>query len=176
MASNWITATLAPGVTCEVSEDGRVRGSDGRRLRLDMDPRGYLRVRFGASGKIRARVHRLIATAFVPNPLGKPQVNHIDGNKRNNAASNLEWCTPRENQRHAITSGLRDIRKSGAIVRSSWPANRKHPVRLSASERLRLYERYGQGREFKQLAAEFGVSLRTAVLIVEQHRPETVAT
>lgn len=51
-------------------------------------------------------VHRLIATAFVPNPDNLPQVNHIDGNTRNNAASNLEWVTAKGNVNHAIVTGL----------------------------------------------------------------------
>lgn len=66
------------------------------------DGDGYLSVTLHNRSKNRRfLVHRLVAKAFVPNPDGKPQVNHIDGDKANNRADNLEWCTREENMRHA---------------------------------------------------------------------------
>ena len=56
--------------------------------------------------KKRCYAHRLVATAFIPNPTGKPEVNHKDGNKLNNCVDNLEWVTSQENKQHALFNSL----------------------------------------------------------------------
>lgn len=54
-------------------------------------------------GKVKQiHIHRLLATHFIPNPNNLPQVNHIDGNKKNNDLSNLEWVTRSQNMKHAV--------------------------------------------------------------------------
>lgn len=93
----------------EVSNKGNVRSLDrksgryvrkGRWLRpfLVPDENGYKHVCLSAYGvREQKAVHRLVAEAFVRNPDNKPQVNHIDENKLNNTADNLEWVTQQEN-------------------------------------------------------------------------------
>ena len=71
----------------------------------------YLSVNLCGNGKMKQRtIHSLVAKAFIPNPLKKPEVNHDDGHKLNCHISNLYWATTAENQQHALKNGLR---KSG---------------------------------------------------------------
>jgi hypothetical protein len=67
---------------------------------------GYIQVVLRKNNKPKhLMVHRLVGIAFIKNPQNKPQINHIDSNKSNNIALNLEWCTASENQIHAIING-----------------------------------------------------------------------
>lgn len=71
------------------------------------DSYGYKVVKMRNKDKVcTLKVHRIVATAFLPNPNNKPQVNHKDGNKTNNSVTNLEWVTASENIKHAKALGL----------------------------------------------------------------------
>lgn len=78
----------------EVSDTGLVRNKvSGKILKPSKDKYGYLRVKLYKDGiRKTIRIHRLVAEAFLPNPLNLPQVNHIDENKSNNNVENLEFC------------------------------------------------------------------------------------
>lgn len=96
-----------------VTEDGKIfshnfhREHHKKEMKTKISNRGYNRIglRNGNFQKFYS-IHRLVAEAFIPNPYGLSQVNHIDGNKNNNSISNLEWCTQSENILHAYKIGL----------------------------------------------------------------------
>lgn len=81
---------------------------NGKILKQAINSHGYpcVTIKFLDGTQKVVTVHRLIAMTFIPNVEGKPQVNHIDGDKRNNNVSNLEWCTASENLKHAFKTGL----------------------------------------------------------------------
>lgn len=78
-----------------------------KQLKPYNDEKGYFMVSLYNNKKIKTkRIHEIVAKTFILNPDNLPQVNHIDGNKHNNRIDNLEWCTSKENIRHAWKNGL----------------------------------------------------------------------
>lgn len=140
----------------EVSDTGKVFDTHTQELvKPKINNCGYLRV---GTRKNRVFVHRLVALAFIPNPLNKPCVNHIDGVKTNNHASNLEWVTYSENINHAYKNGLEkkilgkdhpQYGKVGSMSKSS---------KLTDEQRLMIPELIKSGKSMAQIAREWGVS------------------
>ena len=104
----------------EVSNTGKVRslnygGTKGKvkELAPQDNGRGYLAVwLWDADGRNHHYVHRLVAKSFIPNPQNFLEVNHLDEDKSNNQASNLEWCT----SKHNVNYGSRNSRASDKLV------------------------------------------------------------
>lgn len=81
---------------------------EGQLLSPYLGKDNYYKVTLSKNGiSKKERLHRLIAMAFLPNPLNKPFINHINGNKQDNNFENLEWCTAQENIIHAYAIGTR---------------------------------------------------------------------
>lgn len=98
---------------------GKFAVKKGKMLKPEKHTLGYKRVLLiNQEGKrCHQLIHRLVAQAYIANPLNLPYVNHIDGNKANNHVSNLEWCTSSENNKHALRIGLRTGRKHGCFCK-----------------------------------------------------------
>ena len=112
----------------EVSSEGRIRSwkITGRGRQKPTEPvikslrycRRYLCVRMTDSLGIKRTksVHRLVASAFLPNPNNLPQVNHIDECPDNNRSDNLEWCTSEYNQIYSFGKEMSVVSVSGEVV------------------------------------------------------------
>lgn len=99
--TSWLNIPGCAG-QYQISNDGRVRNANGHVLKPRKSDSGYLRVWLSTNGKPKCYpVHRLVATAFLPNPDNLPEVNHINGVKTDNRMENLEWCTTSHNRRHS---------------------------------------------------------------------------
>lgn len=142
----------------EASSLGRIRrsvGGNGAVSGRVLSPgvvSGYLKVSpfINGVGK-QVSVHRLVALAFHGVPDGERQVNHIDGNKRNNTPSNLEWVTASENVRHAFRTGLRVSPRAGS------PGQRNGRALISEAEAAEIRSRHREGEPVADLAREFGL-------------------
>ena len=140
------------------SSDGHIiNKKTGRQLKEFIGKDGYSRTQF--DGKSRT-VHRVIARAFIKQPAGKDFVNHIDGNKLNNSANNLEWCTRSENMKHAYSHGL----KSSKGVKNGRNKLSKEDIEYIRSNYIPRDNRFGS----KALASKFGVAHQTISAVIRR--------
>lgn len=131
----WKTIEHVPGIldNYEVSDDGRVRNkgvalltkkgkyeiAHENQILKPFHARKYSAVKLcNGTFEKTVLVHRLVASAFIPNDKNKPEVNHINGDPSDNRAVNLEWCTRDENLEHASQNHLFLSRKLGEHPRA----------------------------------------------------------
>lgn len=139
----------------EVSSLGhvkRVKGDDntfaGKILKEHVSKRGYARVSLSKNNRVHVqKIHIIVAEAFHgPRPLGYV-INHLDGNKLNNAAKNLRYDTPRENSLHALAMGLCDMNRG----------ERHYKAKLTEVDVKKIRE-LANNLSQREIAKMFGVS------------------
>lgn len=82
---------------------------------------GYLQVVLCKNGKMKHfLIHRLVAEAFLPNPEGLPEVNHLNENKSNNVVSNIEWCSRSYNNNYGTRTKRQAASQSKAVEASKY--------------------------------------------------------
>ena len=153
----------------EVSNKGNVRGLkrkkwnrfqwidvEPRQLKMVPGSRGYIRTSLGRY--FHASVHRLVAIAFIPNPLNLPEINHKDGNKSNNNDWNLEWATHQQNIDHANRTGLVDVRGE----KSCW-------AKLTEIDVVRI-RHLSNNMSQRRIAGMFGVNHSTIGNIIRRKK------
>lgn len=139
-----------------ITDLGRVVSVKATLLKAQLNRgRGYYELR---TTKTAVTPHRMVAKAFVPNPDNKPEVNHIDGCKTNNSATNLEWATRKENNDHAIKSGLTTVPKKG------------HNAKFSDEQVVRVIGLVKDGWTYEAAGATEGMSYSTVAHIMTGRR------
>lgn len=120
-----------------VNEEGKVKNDiTGKELSPRVQ-QGYKHVTIYINKKPKScRVHRLVATAFIPNIENKPYVNHLNGIRSDNRVENLEWVTPSENTQHAVDTGLFKPTREKQVVQYSLNGD-KIAIYRSISEAAR---------------------------------------
>ena len=147
----------------KVSNFGRVKSFHfGREklLKAGVSNTGYVNVSLTKNKtKKNFNVHVLVAKAFIPNPDGKREVNHIDGDKLNNCVDNLEWVTGSENTRHAIQNGQMKIKKGSQCYQAKLTDEQVRYIRENYTAH---HHEFGE----KALAKKFNVSSSTICDII----------
>lgn len=127
----------------------------GLYLKPQTSKHGYQTVYLSVQRKrIRLPIHRIVATAFIPNPNNLPEVNHKDLNKKNNSVSNLEWATRQENMEHAFKNLTFNYKTIAKI---------SHMRRLNQSKRVLSPEKQNEILSLKGSVSQAEISRRINV-------------
>lgn len=147
----------------DVSNMGRIRShtrrvwnytKPGRILKPHAKENGYLNVALSNDSmkQKHAYVHRLVATAFLPNPENLAEVNHKNFNKQDNRVENLEWCSSKENKAH-FRSGqyarIADQKKSRTLTNKS--------IQYIIDHKNEVLSLYDTGISIKEVSEKVGI-------------------
>lgn len=155
-----------------VFPNGTVRRNPSKYRRKTMflkpKPGRYFRVAlYDKNGRKEVSIHRLVAQHFIPNPKNLPWVNHKDGNTHNNDVSNLEWCTPSENEIHSIKTLNRNRNTQKQRDSAVMVGKSKRKLSLNQAKEIRTMV---STIPRKQLSFKYGVSLSVIDAIVQGRR------
>lgn len=133
---------------------------------IECDYRGKLKRSFGCCNskrepykRLRIKkkkhfVHRLIATAFIPNPNNLPQVDHINRNKEDNRPINLRWVDNSENQKNTNKSD-RSLKRIGICITDNkeeyFKSYRKHILSITKEDGCKRMSRFLSEKEYNIL-------------------------
>ena len=139
-----------------ISSKGKIyqknKGSDWYKLRIKVCSDGRPKVNLWKDNhRVKVRIQRLVALAWIPNPENKPYVCHKDNNPLNNRVSNLYWGTPRENTQQCIRDGRFYFRKKKLV------------------DENRLIHQYNLGIPRKDILEEFQISTKLLYMILRKY-------
>lgn len=140
-----------------------IRGGHILKTMLNSKKTQHQRVILTKNGKRKQhQVHRLVAIAFIPNPDKLPFVNHKDCNPTNNHASNLEWCTAKQNSKHAY--------EMGRWIPPNQTGEKNSNSKLTEADVLKIRVLYDEVKNCSEIARMFGVNPKTVNMIINGKR------
>lgn len=142
-----------------ITKDGRIfRNSDNKEMSGCVNQQGYKSFSPRFNGvKVQAKVHRLVALMYIPNPYNLPQINHKDGNKLNNHVDNLEWCDAKHNINHAHKNKLATNNHLKKKVKQINP---------STNEVIAVYDSY------REASIATGISEQNISQVCRKYKPK----
>ncbi len=136
--------------------NGRTRHFEEKECEPSKTRYGYYELKLGGTHGEKWMLHRLVAFCWVPTDDPTLTVNHIDGNKGNNCAENLEWCTIGENAKKGFKDGLYENVGSDHANYIKW--KRAHIV-VPPEVKLSILAEKREGKPCKEIAERYGITL-----------------